>query len=199
MTAAIELPASVLIRFNPADLPAGAPGRSVMDEWLVDNPGGTRAQFLEWMRAECCPPAVAEGGIRIAHSSLGPSASTTSITYTPTGLECTINVEESEKVLIDVRGMVNHNDQKIIHFTLDRNAAVLHAAPLTGLAVARIDIADGVRAVNLQHEDQPGPGTFTYRLLWRNHGAPAGVAQLGRRAGDAAMMVPTTMTLMVRQ
>lgn len=194
----MEIPAQVFVHINPQDIPSGPIGKSAYQSWLDTGHSGTEADFVDWLRNG----QIAAGCVRkIANATIAPGANTASDTYVSTGLSCTIDVQEGETVKIDVRGMVNHTTQKIIHFTLFRtigeNTVDLTPAGHSGLSASRIDISDGVRAVDLQHFDTPPLGDVTYTLYWRNHYADSSVAYLGRRKTDTAMMVPTTMSLNV--
>lgn len=192
----MNIPGQIYIEIDPMQIPAGPRGASVYETWLASGHTGTEADFLEWMRAS----VVASPGVvkAVNHASAHPEASTAaSSTYVATGLKCSVNAQAGDKVLVDVRGMVNHTGQNIVHFTLRRNGIDLTPDGCTGLACARIDIADGVRSVNFQHQDTvPQSGVMEYELFWRCHNA--GTAYLGRRPIDASMLVPTTMTLQVR-
>lgn len=190
-----SIPAGLLIEIDPALIPPGPRGASVYETWLAAGNTGSEADFLEWMRANvAASPSVVKA---VSHSSIAPGVNTAvSSTYVATGLKCSVGAQAGDKVLIDVRGMVNHTSQNIVHFTLRRNGWDLTPEGCTGLACARIDIADGVRAINFQHQDTvPESGVVEYELFWRCHNA--GTAYLGRRPIDAAMMVPATMTLQV--
>lgn len=185
------IPAAIFVEIPEESLPAGPQGLSAYQIWLNNGHQGTETDFLSWLRNG----QIASGCVRkIVSSSLAPGANTASASYITTGLSCQIDVQAGEKVLVDVRGMCNHTGQQIVHFTLKRGAVELTPANHTGLACARIDIADGCRALGFQHHDTPPePGTYTYELFWRN--TNAGSAYLGRRPSDTIMMVPTTMTL----
>ena len=187
----MNIPAQLVVEILPTDIPpgpAGTTGKSAYQSWLDTGNSGTEVNFIDWLRN-----GQAASGTTIKQSSLSPGANTDSTIYVATGLSCTIDVPAGKNVRVEVIGMVNHTTQNIMHFTLKRDATDLTPANHTGLACARIDIADGVRAVNIDHLDTPPTGPATYELWWKCHNA--GTAYLGRRQSDAAMMVPTTMTL----
>lgn len=148
------IPANLYIEINSADLPAGPMGKNPYELWLDAGNTGTLQDFLEWYRNG----QSISGNAKIKHASIQPGANTASITYVSTGLSCQIDVEQNEKILIDVRGMVNHTAQNIVHFTLKRNGVDITPMNNTGLSCARIDIADGVRALNFMHRDAPPIG-----------------------------------------
>jgi hypothetical protein len=181
--------ANVFVEIPEELIPPGPVGLSAYQVWLANGHQGTEADFLDWLRNGQVSACIR----KIVSANLAPGVNTSSLSYVPTGLSCQIDVLAGETVLIDVRGMCNHTAQQIVHFTLRRGQADLTPANHTGLACARIDIADGCRALDFQHHDQPGAGTHTYELLWRN--TNAGNAWLGKRVSDQIMMVPTTMTL----
>lgn len=186
------IPANVFIRIDEADLPPGPTGASAYDAWLSEGHTGTVADFLDWLRDGA--PSIVAGGVVMGHASLAPGASTGSFSaYVATGLSCAIEVPAGKRVRIECHASVNHTQQNFVHFTLKRNGVDLTPASHTGLAAVRIDIADGVRDMKIDHFDTPGEGTATYELWWRCHNA--GTAYLGRRPIDTAFMVPTTMTL----
>lgn len=181
---------TIYVDIPDESLPAGPQGLSAYQIWLNNGHQGTETDFLSWLRNG----QIASGCVRkIVSASLAPGANTASASYITTGLSCQIDVQAGENVMIDVRGMCNHTSQQIVHFALKRNETELIPVNHTGLACVRIDIADGCRALDFQHHDQPVAGTHVYELLWRN--TNSGVAYLGRRPSDAIMMVPTTMTL----
>jgi hypothetical protein len=181
----------VFIEIDDADIPPGPQGDSAYQVWLANGNAGTEADFLTSLQGGGGGGAVSH----IASASLAPGANTASVSYVTTGLSCSTVAAAGESILIDVRGMVNHTGQNIVHFTLKRNGVDLTPANCSGLACSRIDIADGVRSVNFQHQDTSPSGTVTYELFWRCHNL--GTAYLGRRPSDTAMMVPTTMSLTV--
>ena len=187
----MNIPGQIVVEIDPADIPPGpqgASGKSAYQSWLDVGNTGTEADFVQWLRN-----GQVASGTTIKQSSIAPGANTASTTYVATGLSCTIGVPSGKKVRVEIDGMVNHTKQNIVHFTLMRDATDLTPANHSGLSCSRIDIADGVRAVNIDHLDTPPTGPATYELWWKCHNA--GTAYLGRRPSDAAMMVPTTMTL----
>lgn len=171
-------------------LPPGPPGKSAYQTWLDNGHSGSEAAFLDWLRNG----QVVSGGVVSKQFSLAPGASCgVWSAYQASGLSGSIDVPAGKKVRVQVSGMVNHTSQNIVHFTIKRGATDLTPANCTGLACARIDIADGVRSVGIDYIDAPAAGVQVYELFWRCHNA--GTAYLGRRPIDTAMMVPTTMTL----
>lgn len=183
---------NVFIEIDPEQLPVGPEGKSAYQVWLDNGNTGTETDFLDWLRNG----QVSSGCVSaIKYASLGPTASTSSTTYVATGLQCQATAGQGDCILVDVRGMVNHTSQNIIHFTLRRNGTDITPSGNTGISTSRIDIADGVRAVSFQFNDTPPVGVATYELLWKCHNQ--GVAYLGRRKDDTAMMVNTSMSLTV--
>lgn len=189
------IPAQIYVEIDPEDIPVGPAGSNGSDGkdnyqlWLDDGHTGSLSDYLQWVREAEQSGVVSS----IQFASISPVANTASTVYVSTGLSCQITTEVDEKVDIDVRGMCNHSTQQIVHFTLKRNGVELTPANHTGLACARIDISDGCRALDFQHQDLPGDGTHTYELFWKN--TNSGTAYLGRRPADTIMMVPTTMKL----
>lgn len=188
----VEIPMQAFLRVPLEALPAGPQGKSAYQTWLDSGHTGSEAQFLDWLRNG----QIVAGGVVMKQAKLSPGANTANTAYVCTGLQCQIDVPPGKKVRAQVAGMVNHTGQNIVHFTLKRDGVDLAASGDTGLACARIDIADGVRPVLIDHIDTPPvPGVLTYELWWRCHNA--GTAYLGRRPADAAMMVPTVLTLTI--
>lgn len=178
---------------DPNDLPLGPPGPSAYEVWLANGHAGTEADFLDWLRNG----AVSESFVRdIKFASIAPGAFTDATVFAATGLECTVNVQAGERVLVKVSGGVSHTAQNMVHFTLVRNGLNLAGAGLSGLDCARIDAADSLRELGFEHDDAPPVvGPVTYALHWRSHNSPR--AYLGRRSSDEAWMIPTTMSLIV--
>ena len=183
------IPANVYLEIDPTLVPPGPAGKSAYQCWSENGHTGTESQFLDWLR-DGTPAA---GATVCKQATIAPGATTGSLTYVTTGLACNIDVPAGKKVRVEVTGAVNHSGQNFVHFTVKRGTTELHSSPLTGLACSRIDIADGVRALHIDHLDAPSPGTVTYELFWRCHNAAT--AYLGRRPADTAFMIPTTLTL----
>jgi len=188
----MDIPGQVVIRIAENSIPQGPQGASAYQVWLSNGHTGTEADFLNWLRSG----QVTAGSVKVAHSSLPaiPTIFTGSQNYAPTGLSCSINVTAGERVLVDVRGIASHSDQSIVHFTLRRNGVDLTPANHSGLAAIRTESADNARTLCFQFDDAPPAGNVTYELMWKCHSAP--YASIGKRFSDAAMAVPTTMTLM---
>lgn len=190
----VEVPVEMRLLVDPNDLPPGPAGKSAYEVWLQNGHVGSEEDFLTWLR----DGPVSDSFVRdIRFAILAPGVFTDVTTgWAPTGLECTVNVQAGERVMVDVAGGVSHTAQNMVHFTLMRNEVNLAAPGLSGLACVRIDAADTLRTLSLKHGDAPPtPGPVTYALHWRNHNISR--AYLGRRFGDEAWMIPTTMSLTV--
>lgn len=189
----MNIPATIFVEINPEDIPPGPQGASAYQSWLAVGHQGTEADFLAWLQ-QTSTPSIVPAAVSVA--SIPPGTNTASTEYVSTGLKKTVEAFAGQRVLIDVRGVVSHTAQNIVHFTVRRNGVDLAGGSLTGLAVVRVDVTDCVRSLSLLHEDTvPQAGPVTYELFWRCHNL--GAAWLGRRAADAAMMVPTVLALTV--
>lgn len=193
----MSIEAKVFVEIDPDDIPPGPEGKSAYEVWLEDGHSGTESDFLEWLQTGYQSPSA---GVHMVTQTLSPGAETTSPTFVALGLSASIEVPAGKKVSIDFRALVSHTQQRMVHFTLRRGVSgELHDSPNTGLGCIRVDFPDSFANLALQHVDNPGTGTHTYSVLWRQHhnDSPPGKAILGKRAVDTAIMVPATLTLML--
>jgi hypothetical protein len=169
-----QVPGTVYIDIDPADLPAGPTGeQGPAGQDGVDGSGIVR---------------------QVVNQVFAPGTTTTSTSFTGSGHSVSLTPLTPSRVVVRVSGMVGHTDAgSLVHFSLKKNGTLITLpSGISGLTAVKV--IDSAYAHQFGFEFEESPNTdqqVTYELAWRVH---AGTAYLGKRPSDTTINVQTRIS-----
>lgn len=168
----VQIPGSMLISFDPADLPPGPPG--------PDGPPGSG------------------GVVRHIDGSRHGAKSTQALNFAPSGVKHSVTVAGPCRVRVEVSGVAGHNmAASFVHCGLSKNGVTLANGAVLGSARINSDTEFSTLAIDYLDVVEAA-GVYEYEVLIKQTQA-SGTAYgyLGRRGYNLDPTVATTITLSV--